>query len=162
MTAEEVASAIAAQFGDEAGIATTFFRGDASTSVSPDKIIAVLSFLRDQQQFNYLSDITAVDWLGRDPRFDVVYNLFSYDTHVWYRLKVGVNEGQTVPTASGVYPAAGWPEREVFDLFGIAFQDHPDMTRILMPLDWVGHPLRKDYPISQITLPRAGATKMPE
>lgn len=135
----------------------TEHRDQTSVVVRPEAIEAVCRALRDEQRFNYLSQITAVDWPEREPRFDVVYNLMSLDTRATIRLKVRVGDEDTpypeVPTVSTVWPAANWYEREVYDLFGIRFAGHPDLTRILMPPDWVGHPLRKDYPLTGIRLP---------
>jgi NADH-quinone oxidoreductase subunit C len=135
----------------------TEHRDQTSVVVRPEAIEAVCRALRDEQRFNYLSQVTAVDWPEREPRFDVVYNLMSLDTRATIRLKVRVGDEDTpfpeVPTVSTVWPAASWYEREVYDLFGIRFAGHPDLTRILMPPDWVGHPLRKDYPLTGIRLP---------
>jgi len=161
LTPAEVTAELRARLGH--GIhETVTFRDETTTYVDPDAIVETLTVLRDHLKFDHLSDVTAVDWLGRTPRFDVVYHLFSYETHLWYRVKVKVDEDRAVPTVTGVFEAANWSEREIYDLFGITFEGHPDLTRILMPLGWVGYPLRKDYPMSQITLPRAGATKIPE
>jgi len=137
------------------------FRDQPTTVVKRDRIFEVLRFLRDDHGFNHLSDVTAVDWLGRSPRFDIVYHLYGFETYLWYRLKTQVEENETVPTAVGLWPCANWAEREIWDLFGIVFEGHPALNRIMLPEGWVGHPLRKDYPMSQITLPRSGATKMP-
>jgi len=117
--------------------------------VQRERIVEVLEFLRDDEElrYNLLTDLTAVDWLGRTPRFEVVYHLLSIPHRRRVRLKVLVDDGEAVPTATGVFPAANFPEREVFDMFGIPFEGHPDLRRILMPEDWEGHPLRKDYPL---------------
>jgi len=135
----------------------TEHRGQTSVVVRPEAIEAVCRALRDEQGFNFLSQVTAVDWPEREPRFDVVYNLMSLATRATIRLKVRVGDEDTpypeVPTVTTVWPAANWYEREVYDLFGIRFAGHPDLTRILMPPDWVGHPLRKDYPLTGIRLP---------
>jgi NADH-quinone oxidoreductase subunit C len=99
-------------------------------------------------EFVAFSDVTAADFhTRRRPRFDVVYHLVSPHRRDRVRLKVQVDDGQPVPTVSGVWPGAGWPEREVYDLFGIVFEGHPDLRRLMMPEDWEGHPLRKDYPV---------------
>lgn len=113
-----------------------------------DSIVDVLRFLKSGEGIGYdfLSDITATDE-EIDPRFEVVYNLFS-TRHKWrIRLKLRVPEGEEVPTAVGVWPGADWAEREVFDMFGIRFKGHPDLRRILMDIRWEGYPLRKDYPL---------------
>jgi NADH-quinone oxidoreductase subunit C len=97
--------------------------------------------------FNLLVELTAVDYLPRVPRYEVVYHLVSIPNRTRLRLKVRVPAGEALPTVQGIWPAAGWPEREVWDLFGIVFEGHPDLRRILMADDWEGHPLRKDYPV---------------
>ncbi len=97
--------------------------------------------------FDACSDVTAVDWPPRQPRFDLVYSLYSTALCHRVRLKVRVADAEAAPSVSGVWPAASWLEREVFDLFGIPFDAHPDLRRILMPDDWQGHPQRKDYPL---------------
>jgi NADH-quinone oxidoreductase subunit C len=102
---------------------------------------------RAEASFDFCSDVTATDWPPRARRFDVIYCLYSVRLKHRLRLKVRAAEGEAVPTVSGVWPSANWLEREVFDLFGIRFQGHPDLRRILMPEDWQGHPQRKDYPL---------------
>jgi NADH-quinone oxidoreductase subunit C len=98
--------------------------------------------------FRLLSDVTAVDWWPAEPRFEVVYHLASFDERQRLRLKVRLaGDDAHLPTVSTIWPAAGWLEREVWDLFGIAFDGHTDLRRLLMPEDWEGHPLRKDYPV---------------
>ncbi len=97
--------------------------------------------------FNFCSDVTASDWPPRAKRFDVIYCLYSTTLRHRVRLKVQAGDGEAVPTVTGVWPSANWLEREVFDLFGIPFEGHPDLRRILMPDDWQGHPQRKDYPL---------------
>ncbi len=116
--------------------------------VKKEAIIDVLSFMKTDPSFdyNFLSDITATDEEA-EPRFEVVYNLFS-NAKLWrIRLKVRVRDGEEVPTATGLWKAANWVEREVYDMFGVKFSGHPDLRRILMDYRWVGHPLRKDYPL---------------
>jgi NADH-quinone oxidoreductase subunit C len=135
------------------------YRGETTIVVRPSVIVRVCTALRDAPQFkyNFLADVTAVDWLEREPRYDVVYHLLSLETRAIIRLKVRVGaEGEAhprVPSVTGVWSGANFFEREVFDLFGIAFEGHPQLERILMPDDWVGHPLRKDYPLTGIRLP---------
>jgi len=113
-------------------------------------ITDVLTFLRNDSncQFKVLVDICGVDYPQRDPRFEVVYNLLSLTQNQRIRVKVLVDEDTAVPTATGVYSAAGWFERETWDLFGIAFADHPDLRRILTDYGFEGHPLRKDFPLT--------------
>ena len=135
------------------------YRGEMTITVRPERIAEVCRALRDEPHlaYNYIADITAVDWLERDPRYDVVYHLLSLATYGVVRLKAQVGDEDTpdpaLPTVTAVWPGADWFEREIFDLFGIRFAGHPNQTRILMPEDWVGHPLRKDYPLTGIHLP---------
>jgi NADH-quinone oxidoreductase subunit C len=138
----------------------TEYRGDTSVVVQPTEAIVLIcrALAGDPtQQYNFLADLTAVDWREREPRYDVVYHLLSLETRAVLRLKVRVGDEDTpdpeVPTVTTIWPAADSFEREVFDLFGIRFTGHPNMTRILMPSDWVGYPLRKDYPLTGIHLP---------
>ena len=99
-------------------------------------------------QFTVLTEVTAVDFWPAEPRFELIYHLLSPDHVATLRLKIRVPGDQAfAPTAQGVWPSAGWLEREIWDLFGIAFDGHPDLRRLLMPEDWEGHPLRKDYPV---------------
>src|SRR5579862_371924 len=116
--------------------------------VDPAGIAEVCRFLKDQQQFVRLSGITAVDWLPADPRFEVVYLLHSVSRNLRLRLKCWIAESAPeIDSVTGIWRTANWYEREVFDMFGIRFRNHPELTRILMPSDWEGHPLRKDYPV---------------
>jgi NADH-quinone oxidoreductase subunit C len=114
--------------------------------VGRDDILGVLEMLR-RAGFDFLLDLTAVDYPGRAARFDIVYHLYSFDARQRLRVKTRAAAGEAVPTASGLWKSANWFEREVFDLFGVQFEGHPNLVRIVMPDDWVGHPLRKDYPI---------------
>ena len=118
--------------------------------VTPGRLLAVATQLRDAEgaRFDYCSDATAVDWLGRPgPRFDLVYSLYSTALRHRVRLKARVDDGETSPSLTPLWPAVNWLEREVFDMFGIPFEGHPDLRRILMPDEWQGHPQRKDYPL---------------
>jgi NADH-quinone oxidoreductase subunit C len=104
--------------------------------------------LKNELQYNALSDITCVDWYPREPRFEVVYQLFSIPNKTHVRLKVRLSgDDANVDSLTPLWPGANFFEREVFDLFGVRFDEHPDLTRIMMPDDWEGHPLRKDYPV---------------
>jgi NADH-quinone oxidoreductase subunit C len=133
------------------------FRGEQTIVLLPEYLVAVCIRLKKQLEYTFLSSVTAVDWLERVPRYDVVYHLLSIPHLSELRLKVRVgNRGEehpSVPTVSGVWPGANWYEREVYDLFGITFAGHPDLRRILMPIDWTTHPLRKDYPLTGFDLP---------
>jgi len=101
-------------------------------------------------RFNVLIEVTAADYLPREPRFEVIYHLLSIPNRLRLRMKVRVASNEidgVVPSVQSVWPAAGWPEREVWDMFGIVFAGHGDLRRLLMPEDWEGHPARKDYPV---------------
>ena len=114
----------------------------------PARIADLCAYLKHDQKFVRLSAITAVDWHPSAPRFEVVYHLHSIDKNQRLRLKCRLaGEDPEIDSVYSVWRAADWYEREVFDMFGIRFRNHPDLTRILMPSDWEGHPLRKDYPV---------------
>lgn len=126
------------------------FRGETTINIRANHLHTVCEFLRDMPDlsFKYLSDVTALDHYPGEPRFETVYHLLSFETNERLRLKVRIaGENPRVDSMVPVWPAANAFEREVFDLFGIHFQGHPDLRRILMPEDWDGHPLRKDYPV---------------
>ena len=134
---------------DGAVIEASEFLGQLSIRIEPAHIVEVCDGLKrdDDTPFNYLSDLTCVHYPDRkEAPFEVVYNLYSIPANERVRLKVAV-DGDGVASVTGVWPAANWPEREVYDLFGVRFRDHPDLRRILLPPDWEGHPLRKDYPL---------------
>lgn len=137
------------QFNGAIGDALEFL-GQVSIHIQKEKIVEVCDFLaRDEDtDFNYLSDLTCVHFPERlDAPFEVVYNLYSIPKNHRIRLKVATNDSEGVQTVTSVWPSANWMEREVYDLFGVTFRDHPDLRRILLPSDWEGHPLRKDYPL---------------
>jgi len=126
--------------------------------VSRAALSGVAQALRDRPEmaFNFLAEITAVDFWPREPRFELVYILVSIPNRLRLRLKVRLpGDDPHAPTMIGVWPAANWLEREVWDLFGIAFDGHPDPRRLLMPEDWEGYPLRKDYPVQIKMTPRS-------
>ncbi len=125
--------------------------GQTTIELAPDRLVEACRHLKDKETFTFLVDLTAVDWKERAPRFDVVYWAHSFDRgNERVRLKVGVADGAACPTVSGVWETANWMEREVFDLFGIAFEGHPDLRRILTWDGFQGHPLRKDFPVEGI------------
>jgi len=127
-----------------------FDREEMTISVAPENLREACGLLRDDAEcaFNYLSDITCVDWYPAEPRFEVVYHLLSIPNKERVRLKVRLESANpSVDSLTSVWPGANYFEREVFDLFGIRFAGHPYMRRLLMPEDWEGHPLRKDYPV---------------
>jgi NADH-quinone oxidoreductase subunit C len=125
------------------------FRGELHIFINPAQIVDVLTFLRDEHEFSLLSAITATDyWPKESPRFHVIYQLTSVTQGLSVQLRLPLaGEQPRVPTATGVFASANWREREVMDMFGIEFEGHPDPRRILMPPDWEGHPLRRDYPL---------------
>ncbi len=134
----------------DAVIDTLLPQGDATAVIRPESLTKIIEFLKNDSrlQFNILVDITAVDYLERKPRFDVVYHLLSLPFNRRLRLKVPVEDGQpTVESITPFWGAANWLEREVWDMFGIRFTGHPDLKRILMYEEFQGHPLRKDYPV---------------
>jgi len=110
-------------------------------------LLQIAEYTRDEEKFTLLSDLTAVDWPKREKRFDVVLNLYSFEHNARLRIKVHAGENEPVPSVSGVWSTANWLEREAFDMFGIRFEGHPNLKRILLPDEWQGHPLRKDYDI---------------
>ena len=131
---------------------TRRFQGQDFITVGKGRIVDILLVMRDHPDctYNYVSDILGLDLLGfdKEPRFQVVYSLYSLRTHRRIVIKAEVDEDDpTIDSAHEVWPAAPWPEREIYDLFGIEFNNHPDLRRIMMPDDWVGHPLRRDYPL---------------
>jgi NADH-quinone oxidoreductase subunit C len=120
---------------------------DLNQPIAPDRIVEVCRCLKQEKQFNRLSGITAVDRCPAEPRFEVVYLLHSLARNERLRLKCLLGEPYEIDSVTAVWRSANWHEREVFDLFGIAFRNHPNLRRILLPDDWQGHPLRKDYPV---------------
>ena len=128
----------------------TEFLSQLSVRIDPARVVDVCSFLsRDPEAgFNYLSDLTCVHYpLRAEGPLEVVYNLYSIPRNERVRLKATLQDGEEIESVTGVWPAANWMEREVYDLFGVRFRNHPDLRRILLPPDWEGHPLRKDYPL---------------
>ncbi|MFQ5616282.1 MAG: NADH-quinone oxidoreductase subunit C [Anaerolineales bacterium] len=141
----ETQQILAGRFDGEAGT----FRGDLRLTITPAQIVAAATALREEFGFELLSDITAVDyWPQPEPRFHLVYQFSSVQHNCRLEVRVPVSgEEPAVSTISDVYWNANWYEREIYDLMGIRFEGHPDLRRILMPDDWEGHPLRKDYPL---------------
>ncbi|HUH97927.1 MAG TPA: NADH-quinone oxidoreductase subunit C [Anaerolineales bacterium] len=134
---------------EKAGARCEEFHGEVHVFINAGQVADALTFLRDEHQFSLLSAMTAVDyWPQEKPRFHVIYQLTSLTQNLSIQLRVPVNGDQPrAPTVTHVFAAANWREREIFDMFGIEFEGHPDLRRILMPDDWNGHPLRKDYPL---------------
>ena len=128
--------------------------------VSREDLLATLASLRDEPDlaFDFLSSVSCSDWPGADPRFWLAYHLLSLEHAHRLRVKVGLPaDDPHVPTVTGPFPGANWHEREVFDFFGVVFDGHPDLRRIEMPEDWVGHPLRKDEPLAGVATRYKGA-----
>ena len=122
--------------------------GDLTLEVPAARILDVLAHLKDAQDFKVLVDVCGLDWPSRPKRFDVVYHLLSLTRNMRVRVKAQVGEGEAIASAIALYPAAGWFEREAFDMYGIAFADHPDLRRILTDYGFSGYPLRKDFPLT--------------
>ena len=122
--------------------------GELTVTAKVADVIKVISYLRDEQRFVSFIDVTAVDWPGRERRFDVVYHLLSPYTNQRIRVKFEVGEDDAVDSIIGIFPGADWFERETYDLYGIPFVGHPDMRRILTDYGFEGHPLRKDFPLT--------------
>lgn len=118
--------------------------------VQADAVISLIEFLKQQADFDFLVDLTAVDYPKRAERFELVYILYSYSRNERIRVKTSIADGVVPATTTTVHTTANWLEREVFDMFGIRFAGHPEMKRILLPEEWVGHPLRKEYGITQM------------
>lgn len=127
----------------------SIFRNQPFLTIGVDSLIGICEFLKSDEggAYVYLADETAVDYPKREKRFEIIYELYSFERNDRLRLKVLAGEKEKVPSVVKIWPVANWLEREVYDMFGIAYEGHPDLRRILMPDEWVGHPLRKDYDI---------------
>ena len=124
-----------------------FDRGELTLTIAPEEIRAAAVAVKDAG-YNFFDDMTAVDWFPASPRFQLSYHILSHSYKEYIRLRVLVDGSDpVVESITNVWPAANYYEREVFDLFGVRFEGHPNLRRILMPDDWNGHPLRKDYPV---------------
>lgn len=147
MTAAQTAQALQEKF-PAAVLKVTEFRAETSVTVKLENLEPLMRWLRDEMTFDLLLDVSSVDHLGSEPRFEMVYELYSLTTRMHLRIKAAAAEGDEVPTVSHLWPTADWHEREVFDMMGLRFRGHPDLRRILM---WEGYPhfpLRKDFPLS--------------
>jgi len=145
----EITEKIQAAFPDEV-LSVSVFREQPQVTIRKDRIVEICSFLQSDPElaFDFPASLCGVDYLGRDPRFEVVYNLYSTAHRHRIVLKAQVPESDpSVDTVTDLWVGVNWHEREVFDMYGISFNGHPDLRRILMPEDWEGHPLRKDYPL---------------
>ena len=129
---------------------TVLFRDEHTVRITREYLLEVSRFLKEDPEygFNFLSDLCGVDYMGREPRFEVVYHLYSMEHKHRLRMKVSLAEGDlSIPSVTPVWKTANWHERECFDLLGIIFTNHPDMRRILTPEGFTDHPLRKDFPL---------------
>lgn len=146
-----VVEALQKQFGDRI-LETSDFRGDDQVVVAAKDWVEVATWLRDEQGMAMFVDLTAVDWPEREPegpRFDVLLVVRNIEARTRIQVLTRVADGEKVPTLTGIYAGTNWAEREVWDMFGIAFEGHPDMRRILLYPEFEGYPLRKDYPIEK-------------
>jgi NADH-quinone oxidoreductase subunit C len=133
------------QFGS--GVEALTYLGQNSLQVDRSLIPNILQILRDEEQFDYCVDVTAVHYPKRERQFDVLWILYSFARNERVRVKTQIAEGEHIPSAVSIWPTANWLEREAYDMFGIQFDGHPELKRILLPDGWKGHPLRKDYGI---------------
>jgi NADH-quinone oxidoreductase subunit C len=133
------------QYGS--GIEALTYLGQNYIVADSSLTFELLQVMRDEEEFDYCVDVTAVHYPKREKQFDLVWILYSFPRNERVRVKTMIAENETFPTVSHIWPTANWLEREVFDMFGIKFEGHPDMKRILLPDGWKGHPLRKDYGI---------------
>jgi NADH-quinone oxidoreductase subunit C len=137
------------EWDSEAIAGALFDRDQLILTVPAQRIRHVCEFLKVRLDYDFLADITAVDWHPSEPRFEIVYHLRCYHRKQLLRLKCRVDSGHPeVASVRPVWPAADWYEREIYDLFGIRFAEHPNLRRILLPDDWEGYPLRKNYPVA--------------
>ena len=145
----EIQKLLSDRFGGR-GIQTNFDNEELTVTLSKSILLNVLNFLKDDKvfQFKQLIDICGVDYPNRIDRFEIVYHLLSVSLNQRIRLKLSVNDGDTVPSIVSIFDAANWYEREVWDLYGVIFTDHPDLRRILTDYGFEGHPLRKDFPLT--------------
>lgn len=144
----ELVGKLKAHYGSGIKEASTYL-GQKYLVVDSSIVYEVLLRMHDDELFDYCVDITAVHYPKREAPFDIVYILYSFPNNERIRVKTQIKDGERVQSATGIWPTANWLEREVYDMFGIAFEGHPELKRILMPDGWKGHPLRKDHPILQ-------------
>ena len=148
MNSSEAVEKIETRFQDNILLKNSF-RDELSLTVSKDSLIEIMTFCKNDLGFDYLVDLTAVDNLGTNPRYEVVYELYSYSDSCHLRIKVGVDESEReVSSVVDLWPTANWHEREAFDMIGVTFSGHPDMRRILMWEGYPYYPLRKDFPLA--------------
>jgi len=162
MSGEELSKLLDKSFGEKIQVKTEF-RGETTYTIAATDIREIAKFCRDELSFDYLLDITSIDNFGEEPRFEIVYHLYSMSHGLHVRLKLKLSEeSDAVDSASDIWPTANWHEREVYDMMGIKFNGHPDLRRILM---WDGYPffpLRKDFPLEGLPseMPDVAFTKI--
>jgi NADH-quinone oxidoreductase subunit C len=144
----ELVEGLRRRYGTGIKEASTYL-GQKYLVVDSSILYEILRLMRDDELFDYCVDVTAVHYPKREAQFDIVYVLYSFHHNERVRVKTQVKDGESLRTAVEIWPTANWLEREVYDMFGITFDGHPDLKRILLPDGWKGHPLRKDYPILQ-------------
>ena len=144
---QELFETLVASLG-ELVVASKFEHGEIVLTVARDKVVEALTALRDRHEYQQLMEISGVDFPERDERFEVVYMLLSVTKNSRILVKVNAGENQGVPTVTGLWPVAGWLEREVYDMFGVVFDGNPDLRRILTDYGFEGHPFRKDFPLT--------------
>jgi NADH-quinone oxidoreductase subunit C len=152
---DDLAQRLRERFAD-----TVSARGEVTITVPREELLEALRWLRRERElsFDFLADVSCTDWPGREPRIWMAYHLFSMRHGHRIRVKVGLPDGDLrVDSATPDFPAADWQEREVFDFFGVRFDGHPDLRRIIMPEGWEGHPLRKDHPLGGVDTQYKGA-----
>ena len=147
MTGATLLESLSESFGPKIQ-SKTEFRGETTYTIAASDLREIAKFCRDKLSFDYFLDITSIDNFGEEPRFEIVYHLYSTPHAVHLRLKLKVSEDVgAVDAVSDIWPTANWHERETYDLFGVIFDNHPDLRRILLPDDWQGYALRKDFPL---------------
>jgi NADH-quinone oxidoreductase subunit C len=144
----ELVTKLKARYGSGIKEAASYV-GQKYLVVDSSIVYEILLRMHDEELFDYCVDITAVHYPKREAQFDVIYILYSFHNNERIRIKTQIKDGEWVQSATAIWPTANWLEREVYDMFGIGFEGHPELKRILMPDGWKGHPLRKDYPILQ-------------
>jgi NADH-quinone oxidoreductase subunit C len=152
---EELAGRLRERFDD-----VLVARGEVTVTVQREELLEALSFLREDPglTLSFLADLSCTDWPGRDPRVWMAYHLYSPEQNHRVRVKSGLPQGDLrVASLTSLFPAADWHEREVYDFFGVTFDGHPDLRRILMPDEWEGFPLRKDHPLGGVPTQYKGA-----
>ncbi len=142
----ELPTQLRAEFAERIVELSTYL-GQNFIVAKSDSAIDIIEYLKLEFDFDFLSDLTAAHYPKDELPFEIIYILYSFPRNERLRVKIRIAEGERPPTATVVFPAANWLEREVFDMFGIEFADHPDMRRLLLPDEWTGYPLRKDYGI---------------